>query len=159
MDTYHWDDLVTYHWDVVGCLIWDLFDTSWRRTDGTLLLLPPEISSRRWVFHSRRTCDVTGTYRGTFLWCRLVAGWIFILQCLFICFDIYLSHYSLKFFQSSLKGFIFELRDVNFVDLYLRFDVNKDWCLQPNASSLRKSKFHRLRMVPQLSFLHYLLFF
>ena len=80
------------------------------------------------------------------------------IKCLFICFDIYLSHYSLKFFQSLLKGFIFELRDVNFVDLYLRFDVNKDWCLQPNASSLRKSKFHRLRMVPQLSFLHYLLF-
>ena len=81
------------------------------------------------------------------------------IKCLFICFDIYLSHYSLKFFQSSLKGFIFELRDVNFVDLYLRFDVNKDWCLQPNARNLRKSKFHRLRMVPQLSFLHYLLFF
>ena len=30
-----YDVLVTYHWDVVGCLIWDLFETSWRRTDGT----------------------------------------------------------------------------------------------------------------------------
>ena len=52
-----------------------------------------------------------------------------ILQCLFICFDIYLSHYSLVFFQSSPKGSTFESNDVNFVDLYLRFDVNKDWCL------------------------------
>ena len=35
MDTHPWDVLLTYHWEVVGCFIWDLFETSWRRTDGT----------------------------------------------------------------------------------------------------------------------------
>ena len=45
LDTYHWDDLVKDHWDVVGCFIWDLFETSRRRTDGTLSLCPLETSS------------------------------------------------------------------------------------------------------------------
>ena len=137
-----WHVLETYWWDVAVTSSWDVITTL-------------SVSFKTYL---RRHWDIQRDILMMSLW-RLVAGWIFILQCLFICFDIYLSHYSLKFFQSSLKGFIFELRDVNFVDLYLRFDVNKDWCLQPNASSLRKSKFHRLRMVPQLSFLHYLLFF
>ena len=46
-NTYHWDVLVTYHWDVVGYFIWDLFESSRRRSDGTLLLCPLETSSRR----------------------------------------------------------------------------------------------------------------
>ena len=79
---------MTYHWDVIGCFIWDLFETSWRRTDGTSSLRPNETSSRHtnktswrrttetsWrrstetslVFHLRRTCDVTGTYKETSL--------------------------------------------------------------------------------------------
>ena len=91
MDTYHWDVLVTYHWDVVGCFIWDLFETSWRRTDETSSLRPLETWSRHtnktswrrttetawrrstetsWVFHLRRICDVTGTYKETSLRCR-----------------------------------------------------------------------------------------
>ena len=35
VDTYHCNVLVKHHWDVVACLIWDLFETSWRRNDGT----------------------------------------------------------------------------------------------------------------------------
>ena len=99
--------LVTHHWDVVGCFIWDLFDTPWRRTDGTLLLLPLEMSSRRSIkmtlsvsfrTYLRRHWDVQGGILMMSLW-RLAVGWVSILQCLFICFDIYLSHYSLQFFQ------------------------------------------------------------
>ena len=45
--TYHWHVLITYHWNVVGCFIWDLFETLWRRTNGTSLLRPLETSSRR----------------------------------------------------------------------------------------------------------------
>ena len=105
---------------VFGCFIWDLqetsqrrangsswirttetslgvsfeflFETSWRRTDGTLLLRPEtsllrphydapirrrgdvplrrlgDAPSRRcWVFHLRRTCDIAETYRETLL--------------------------------------------------------------------------------------------
>ena len=48
---YHWDVLVMYHWDVVGCFIWALFETSCRRTDGTLSLRPHEMSSR----HTKKT--------------------------------------------------------------------------------------------------------
>ena len=65
-----------------------MFETSWRRADGTSLLRslkrrydvpirrrggvplrrPGSVSSRRrWVFHLGRTCDVTGTYRETSL--------------------------------------------------------------------------------------------
>ena len=51
MDTYHWDVLVMYHEDVNGCLIWDLFQTSWRRYDGTSLLRPFETSLQ----HSNKT--------------------------------------------------------------------------------------------------------
>ena len=32
------------NWDVIGCFIWDLFETSWRRTDGTSSLHPHETS-------------------------------------------------------------------------------------------------------------------
>ena len=46
VNMYHWDVLMTYQWDVVGCFIWDLFETSWRRTNETLLLCPLETSSR-----------------------------------------------------------------------------------------------------------------
>ena len=85
VDMYHWDVMVTYQWDVVGCFIWALFETSWRRTDETTMLRPLETSSRHsnkmswirtlrrlssrrcWVFHSRRTCDVAGTYKETSL--------------------------------------------------------------------------------------------
>ena len=136
----HWEVLVTYHWGVIGCFIWDLFEASWRCTDGTLPLRPYKTPSRHnnkaswrrttetswlrttetllgvsfetcprcrgdvlmegrhyvpmrrhhhipirrhedvplrclgnvplrrcWVFHLRRTCDVTGTYRETSL--------------------------------------------------------------------------------------------
>ena len=41
------DVVDTYQRDVVGCIIWDLLETSWRRTDETLLLPPLETSSRR----------------------------------------------------------------------------------------------------------------
>ena len=37
---------MTYHWDVVGYFIWDLFEMSWRPTDGTSSLRPLETSSR-----------------------------------------------------------------------------------------------------------------
>ena len=82
-----YDVLVTYHWDVAGCFIWDLFETLWRRTDGTSSLRPLEtfnMSARRCedvplrcfgnvqlrrfsVFHLRRTCGVAGTSRKTLL--------------------------------------------------------------------------------------------
>ena len=88
VESCHQDVLVTCQRDVVGCFIWDLLETSWRRTDETLLLRPlrrrhdvpircrgdvplwhlNDVPSRRhWVFHLRRTCDVTGTYRETSL--------------------------------------------------------------------------------------------
>ena len=41
------DVVETYQWDVVGCIIWGLLQTSWRRTDETLLLRPLKTSSRR----------------------------------------------------------------------------------------------------------------
>ena len=47
VESYHQDVLVTCQRDVVGCFIWDLLETSWRRTDETLLLRPLETSSRR----------------------------------------------------------------------------------------------------------------
>ena len=65
---YHWDFLVTYHWDIVGCFIWDLFETSRRRTDGTLHFL--EKSSRHSIWDvptkllgrtERRRYDVSTT--------------------------------------------------------------------------------------------------
>ena len=85
---HHWDVLVTNHWDVVGCFIWDLFEMLRRHTDGTSLLCSQhdvpirccgEVPLRRlgdvpqrhcWVFHFRRKCDVTGTYRKTSLQCH-----------------------------------------------------------------------------------------
>ena len=139
-------------------LVWHVVETYWSDvavTSSWDVITTLSVSFKTYL---RRHWDIQRDILMMSLW-RLVAGWIFILKCLFICFDIYLWHYSLKFFQSLLKGFIFELRHVNFVDLYLRFDVNKDCCLKPNARNLRKSKFHRLTMVPQLYFLHYLLFF
>ena len=84
MKTYYWDVLVTYHWDVIGCFIWVLFETSWRRTEGRRHYVPMRRHHdipikrredvplrrlgnlplrRRWVFHLRRTCNVTETYR------------------------------------------------------------------------------------------------
>ena len=47
VDMYHRQVLVTYQWDIVGCSIWDLYETSWRFTDETLLLCPLDTSSRR----------------------------------------------------------------------------------------------------------------
>ena len=44
---------------------------------------------------------------------------------MFVYIFWYISYYSLKFFQSSS---IFDCNYVNFVDLYLKADVNKDWC-------------------------------
>ena len=41
------DVVDTYQRDVVGCIIWDLLETSWRRTDETLLLHPLKTPSRR----------------------------------------------------------------------------------------------------------------
>ena len=38
-----------------------------RRGDAPLRRLGDVPSRRRWVFHLRRTCDVTGTYRETLL--------------------------------------------------------------------------------------------
>ena len=38
-----------------------------RRRDAPLRRLDDVPSRRRWVFHLRRTCDVTGTYRETSL--------------------------------------------------------------------------------------------
>ena len=38
-----------------------------RRGDAPLRRLRDVPSRRRWVFHLRRTCDVTGTYRETLL--------------------------------------------------------------------------------------------
>ena len=54
------DVVDTYHWDVVACFTWDLFETSWRCTDGTSLLCPLKTSSQDpsktlW----RRTTDTT----------------------------------------------------------------------------------------------------
>ena len=39
--------LVTYQGDIVGCSIWDMFETWRRHTDGTSLLRPLEMLSRR----------------------------------------------------------------------------------------------------------------
>ena len=133
MDTYHWDVLVTYHRDVVGCFFWDLFDTLWRRLMGRccyfLLRCRDNVPSKRhWVFHSRRTCDVTGTYRGTFLRCRydaLLPVWsLHCNVCLYVL--IYIYHTIL---WSSSKRLHFWVAWCTFFHLYLRFDVIKDWCL------------------------------
>ena len=87
MDTYHWDVLVTYHWDVIGCFIWDLFesgdvlmrrrhdlpmrrhhDIPIRRREDVPLRRPGDVPLRHhWMFHLRRSCDVTGKYRETSL--------------------------------------------------------------------------------------------
>ena len=80
MDKYHRDVLVTYHWDFVGCFIWDLFETSWRPTDGTSSLHPHETSSQhtnkmlwKWTNetswqHSTET--LLGVLFETYLWRR-----------------------------------------------------------------------------------------
>ena len=49
-----------------------------RRRDAPLRCLGDVPSRSRWVFHLRRTCNVTGTYRET-LPRRLNAGWDVIL--------------------------------------------------------------------------------
>ena len=59
MDTYHWDVLVTYHWEVTECFIWDLFETMWRRTDGTTLLLPLETSQLSNKTSWKRTTEMS----------------------------------------------------------------------------------------------------
>ena len=59
VDTYHLDVLMTYHWDVVKCFIWGLFETSWRRTDGTSLLGLLKTSSRRFNKTSWRRATET----------------------------------------------------------------------------------------------------
>ena len=41
-----------------------------RRGDAPLRRLGDVPSRRRWMFHLRRICDVTGTYRETSLRCR-----------------------------------------------------------------------------------------
>ena len=51
MSTYHWELLVMYHRDVIGCFIWGFFETSWRRTAGTLPLHPHKTSSQ----HTNKT--------------------------------------------------------------------------------------------------------
>ena len=57
--------LVTYHWDVVGCFIWDVFETSWRRTDGTSSLHPLETSSQHTNKTSWRRTTETSWRRST----------------------------------------------------------------------------------------------
>ena len=77
VDMYHWDVLVTYHWGVVWCFIWDLFETSWRRTDGTSLLrLATETSWRCSIETS--LCVSFEIYRDVCMTSsrRLVAGWV-----------------------------------------------------------------------------------
>lgn len=54
----------------------------------------------------------------------------------------------------SLKSF-FESNYMSLVDLYLRFEVNEDWCQYLNLRSLKKTKFYRFRMFVQLSPLHH----
>ena len=51
VETYQWDVMDTYRVEVVVCFIRDLFETSWKRTHGTLLLRPLETLS----WHSSKT--------------------------------------------------------------------------------------------------------
>ena len=52
-----------YHNDIIGCFFWDLLDRSWIRALRRL----GDVPKRRWVFHLRHTCVVSGTYRETSL--------------------------------------------------------------------------------------------
>ena len=65
VESYHQDVLVTCQRDVVGCFIWDLLETSWRRTDETLLLRPLETLSRRSNKMSWRRTTETSWRRST----------------------------------------------------------------------------------------------
>ena len=47
-----------------------------RRGDAPLRRLRDVLSRRRWVFHLRRTCDVTGMHRDATSPRRLNAGWV-----------------------------------------------------------------------------------
>ena len=54
------------------------------RRDVPLRHLGDVLLKRRWVFHSRHTCDVAGTYRETLLWrCYdvLLAGGVGLCSC------------------------------------------------------------------------------
>ena len=65
VDTYHWDVVVTYHWDIVGHFIWGLFESSWRRTDGTSSLRSLESSSQHTNKTSWRRTTQTSWRRST----------------------------------------------------------------------------------------------
>ena len=55
-----WDVVNKYHFDGVGYFIWDLFETSWRRTDGMSLLLRLEASWKHFnTTLQRRTTDTS----------------------------------------------------------------------------------------------------
>ena len=88
---------------IIGCFIWDLFETSWRCTDGTSSLRPHDTSSRHTNKKSWRCTTETSWQRSTetsldasfetylrrhwdvqrdvvkTLPRRLVAGWVFCL--------------------------------------------------------------------------------
>ena len=96
MDTYHWGILVTYHWDVGGCFIWNLFETSWRSTDGTFLSRSLETSSRCSNKTSRRRTTETS-------WRRSMEA------SLGVSFETYLRHYwdeKRDVFTTSLRRFV-----------------------------------------------------
>ena len=118
-----------YHLGVFGCFIWDLFETSWRRTDGTSSLSSLETLSwhtnktswRRttetywwrstempfgvsFETYLRRRWDVQRDVVTTSPW-RLVTGWVAFGRYLSFAFII-MEQYSLCQFPLNLHSYI-----------------------------------------------------
>ena len=137
---------------IMGCRCYVLlrgrYDVPIRRgRDARLRRLGDVPSKRRWVFHLRRTCNVTGTYRETSLWRRhdvLMPGGIAWFQLKNVCVQVTMFVNPLNLPNS-----------INRQNLIWNWNWNKDLCNNHHGAEISVICLHERSAIKLLILIRY----